>query len=182
MSCIFQLPFTQQRPRRTRPTPWMLHCLGQLETRNPAHRARPQCAQAQMLRHPRQWQEKRDVFIPEHLPGRAHWVSAAGTGHHAVFRKRKCASPSKMASSLETKPQQESPSEARVSTLPAHLAQGQLGGSRVGPHLATPPSPNNCHKMVAHRAQPVESGQGGPNRRPTRRCAGLREEDCGRSL
>lgn len=61
----------------------------------------------------------------------------------SVFRKRKCASPSKMTSSLETKPQPGSPSRARVSTLPTHWTQGSWEGLRWD------------HIWQDHPAQPV---------------------------
>lgn len=44
VSCIFQLPFTQQHPRLTRPTPWKLHRLGQLKMQALSTQGQAQCA------------------------------------------------------------------------------------------------------------------------------------------
>lgn len=104
-----------------------------------------------MLRHPRQWQEKRDVFIPECSSGWAHRVPAAGAGHHTAFRKRNRVSPSKMAPSLETKPQPEPPSGPGSPHSPPTWHRGRWQGLGVGPRLAAPPSSASCHKMVVPR-------------------------------
>lgn len=96
MSCIFQLPFTWQRLCR----------LGQLEAQTPSRQG-----QAPVCRGPRH------RTTPDSARGNGMFSfqsaqQAGPTGfllrhcHHTTFQKGKCASPSKMASSLETEPSQ----------------------------------------------------------------------------
>ena len=72
-------------------------------------------------------------------------VLTAGTGHHTTFQRGKCPSPSKMVSSLETKPQPGSPHSQPT------WHRGSWEGLRVGPHLAVPTSPASCHMLVVPR-------------------------------
>lgn len=107
MSCIFQLPFTWQRLCR----------LGQLETQTTSRQGQARCAENPDTAHPRQWQGKRDVFIPECSAGWAHWFLTAALPPHGVPERKMCIY-IKMASSLENKPSQ------GLSTLPTQLHRG----------------------------------------------------------
>lgn len=82
-----------------------------------------------------------------------------------MSQKRKPVSPSKMASLLETKPQPGSPSGARVSTLPTHVAQGQLGGVPDGIISGSTAHPSQLsevdpgHGLWREKETPIESLQ-----------------------
>lgn len=89
------------------------------------------------------------------------WVPAAGAGRCRVFRKGKCASPSKMASSLETKPQPGSCSRTRVS----QELWGSKGGSRSTPpshgqHVGAGATSSRATQSAVRRRWPVTSHPG----------------------
>lgn len=127
VSCIFQLRFVQQQDcRHARPAP-PLHAAhpvdtappwpgGDTQAPNSTRRARPQCARGQTAATTPDSGRTHGVFSFQSAQRAGPvWVPAAGAGHCRVFRKGKCASPSKMASLLDTKAQPGSPSRARVS-------------------------------------------------------------------
>lgn len=114
MSCIFQLrPILQGDARPTAaPTP------GQARRSAEPRRPPPQTAAAGEM----------GCFHSRVLGRRLSGLWLLALASATVFRRGKCASPSKMASSVETNPSPDSPSGVGVSMHPAHLAEAPQGG------------------------------------------------------
>lgn len=154
MSCIFQLPFTQQRPRRTRPQP--------AGEEQPSTRGQASGCPSPDAAPPQTVAGETGCFHSRVLVGQGPLGSRGWRGPpHSVPEKKTCVSIQNGSFTGNQIPARVSLG-ARVSTLPTHLAQGPLAGSRGGATSGSTAQSSQLSQDGGPQAQPVESGQGAP--------------------